>query len=187
MKYTRQTVQEAFQRKEKLKYIFFWGHTPKQNGVLDTSVFSQWYPASFVLEKVVYPTAEHYMMAEKARLFGKNAIAEEIILAKTPAQAKSLGRQVLGFDENEWKKYRFEIVVRGNMAKFSQNKDLGDYLLQTGKRILVEASPIDEIWGIGLDRHNPKVENPLLWRGLNLLGFALMEVRDSLQILTDEY
>jgi ribA/ribD-fused uncharacterized protein len=88
---------------------------------------------------------------------------------------------VAGFDESTWLANRFEIVVSGNFAKFSEHRNLGEYLIQTGERVLVEASPRDRIWGIGLGRDEDHVENPLLWKGLNLLGFALMEVRSRLK------
>ncbi|STZ03446.1 Swarming motility protein ybiA [Moraxella equi] len=129
---------------------------------------------------VTYPTAEHYMMAQKAKLFGDMAIFNEIIHAKHPKQAKDLGRQVKNFDEKIWNKHRFDIVVQGNIAKFSQHSKLKAYLLGTGDSILVEASPIDGIWGVGLARDDDKIHHPLNWQGLNLLGFALMQVRDTL-------
>ena len=80
-----------------------------------------------------------------------------------------------------WNAHRFDIVCRANFAKFSQHADLKAFLLQTGNRILVEASPVDSIWGIGLAQDDPHAENPLQWQGLNLLGFALMKVRDQMQ------
>ncbi|MDJ0633261.1 MAG: NADAR family protein [Xenococcaceae cyanobacterium MO_188.B29] len=78
--------------------------------------------------------------------------------------------------------YRSPIVVKGNLAKFSQKEALKEFLLNTKERILVEASPRDRIWGIGLGQNNPDAANPYQWQGLNLLGFALMEVRDILTI-----
>ncbi|MDO4229537.1 MAG: NADAR family protein [Capnocytophaga sp.] len=178
--YDIETLQKAFQQKKKLKYVFFWGHTPSRMGVVDKAVFSQWYVAHFEVDSVIYPTAEHFMMAEKARLFGAKDIEKEILMATSPAKAKDLGRKIVNFDEKIWQQHRFEIVYRGNLAKFSQNTDLQAFLLATNQRILVEASPVDKIWGIGLEQNNPQVENPLLWKGLNLLGFALMKVRDDL-------
>jgi ribA/ribD-fused uncharacterized protein len=86
---------------------------------------------------------------------------------------------VQGFDEAAWLEERFSIVVRANQAKFSQNPELESFLRQTGSRFLVEASPVDRIWGIGLTRDDAKANDPNLWRGLNLLGFALMQVRDG--------
>ena len=90
--------------------------------------------------------------------------------------------QVQGFDEAKWQAARYDIVVRGNLAKFSQNEALRSFLLNTGERVLVEASPVDPIWGIGLAANDPLAEQPAQWRGLNLLGFALMDVRRSLRV-----
>lgn len=160
------------------KYLYFWGHTSK--GSLGKEVFSQWYPAPFTVDGDTYATAEHYMMAEKARLFGDEATRQAILQATHPDVAKRLGRKVKGFDEAEWNAQRFGIVVRGNLAKFSQHPALREFLLGTGSRVLVEASPVDSIWGIGLAQDHPQASNPAEWPGLNLLGFALMEVRDTL-------
>jgi hypothetical protein len=162
------------------KYIFFWGHTPKRGGGVGKHVFSQWYEAPFTLDGVTYPTAEHWMMAEKARLFGDGAALARVLAAGNPGAAKAVGREVRGFDDARWNAARWEIVVRGNLAKFGQNPDLGGYLATTGDRVLVEASPVDRIWGIGLAEDDARAQNPELWRGLNLLGFALMEVRARL-------
>ncbi|MCB9434631.1 MAG: NADAR family protein [Ardenticatenaceae bacterium] len=162
-----------------VKYIFFWGHQKPKAGVSKTC-FSQWYPMPFKINNIVYPTAEHFMMAEKARLFGDFAAEAKIISATHPGEAKNLGRRVKAFDEEVWIKNRFEIVVRSNMAKFEQNPDLKTFLLNTSQRILVEASPRDHIWGIGLAEDHPDAQNPSQWPGLNLLGFALMEARDRL-------
>ena len=164
----------------KVKYLFFWGHQPNKDGSIDKSCFSQWYQASFQIEGVKYQTAEHYMMAEKARLFKDNRSLAKILAASHPGEAKKLGRQVKGFDQDKWLKHRSPIVVRGNVGKFSQNEALKEFLLNTQERILVEASPRDRIWGIGLSQSNPHAEHPYKWRGLNLLGFALMEVRNIL-------
>ena len=164
----------------KVKYVYFWGHQNTRSEVSKTC-FSQWYESKFIDCGVTYMTAEHYMMAEKAKLFNDNDTYEKIIRASNPGKAKALGREIKGFYESEWEKCRFGIVVKGNMLKFGQNPDLKEYLINTGDRVLVEASPVDRIWGIGLEVDNQKIENPNLWRGLNLLGFALMEVRDVLQ------
>ncbi|RSK48051.1 NADAR family protein [Hymenobacter rigui] len=163
---------------ETVKYLFFWGHTSK--GGLGKEVFSQWYPAPFTLGGDTYATTEHYMMAEKARLFQDEATRQAILQAPHPDVAKRLGRQVQGFDEAAWNAQRFGIVVRGNLAKFGQHAALREFLLGTGNRVLVEASPVDSIWGIGLAQDHPQATNPAEWPGLNLLGFALMEVRSNL-------
>lgn len=163
------------------KYLFFWGHKPLPDGEIGKPCFSQWWPSPFSVEGVVYPTAEHFMMAEKARLFGDGEARAQILKAGSPKAAKQLGRRVKGFREEEWIEARFQIVVAGNLAKFGQNRELGAYLLGTADQVLVEASPVDRIWGIGLAADNEQATNPEQWRGLNLLGFALMEVRQLLR------
>jgi ribA/ribD-fused uncharacterized protein len=120
------------------------------------------------------------MMAEKAALFGDEATRAKVLLAPNPGAAKALGRQISDFDEAVWTENRFSIVVRANEAKFAQNTELGQFLKQTGSRVLVEASPVDRIWGVGLAQDDEKVNDPNLWQGLNLLGFALMHVRNNL-------
>jgi ribA/ribD-fused uncharacterized protein len=163
------------------KYLFFWGHHPKSDQPIGKWCLSQWFPASFVIDGVSYPTAEHFMMAEKARLFGDESTLAQILEAPHPGAAKALGRQVQGFDEAFWARHCFAIVVRGNQAKFAQNGALTHYLLDTGDKVLVEASPTDIIWGIGLAETDQRVYDPAQWRGRNLLGFALMKVRKLLQ------
>lgn len=162
------------------EYLFFWGHTAG-GGTVGKECFSQWYPAPFELEGTRYPTAEHFMMAQKARLFGDAATEAKILRAAGPDAAKKLGREVAGFDEDRWVSRRFDLVVAGNVAKFSQAPHLRDVLLGTGSRVLVEASPTDRIWGIGLAAESPLASDPLSWRGLNLLGFALMIARARLR------
>lgn len=164
------------------KYVLFWGHQPNADGSIGKGCFSQWFEASFEVEGQFYLTAEHFMMAEKARLFGDLETRASILAARTPAEAKKLGRGVQGFDEALWELARFDIVVRANEAKFSQNRVLRDYLLTTGDRVLVEASPVDRIWGIGLAANDERALDPREWCGLNLLGFALMEVRAAVGV-----
>jgi ribA/ribD-fused uncharacterized protein len=159
------------------KYVFFWGHQPLSGGEVGKPCLSQWWPAGFEIDGEHYPTAEHFMMAEKARLFGDEGARGRILAAPHPGAAKKLGRGVRNFDEAKWGEARFEVVVRGNLAKFGQNSALGEFLSNTGDRVLVEASPVDRVWGIGLAAVDPRAEDPREWRGLNLLGFALMEVR----------
>ncbi|WP_395749250.1 NADAR family protein [Prosthecobacter sp.] len=164
------------------QWLHFWGHTPSKDGNLGKNCFSQWWAGHpFVIDDITYATAEHYMMAEKARLFGDNDTLQKILPASTPAIAKKLGREVKNFDDARWLQNRWEIVVSGNFAKFSQHADLRDFLLHTGDRVIVEASPFDRIWGIGMAATDPNAENPAQWKGLNLLGFALMEVRKQLR------
>src|SRR5207249_1139920 len=109
------------------------------DGRLSDSCFSQWFGAPFEIDGHTYSTAEHWMMASKARLFGDRDTEAEILAAASPAQAKKLGRKVQGFDDAQWMQARFEIVTRGNIAKFSSTPALRAYLLATGSTILVEA------------------------------------------------
>ncbi|WP_317041735.1 NADAR family protein [Tenacibaculum agarivorans] len=132
------------------------------------------------MNEVNYKTAEHYMMAEKARLFKDEEILAQILEVEPPHEAKKLGRKVQNFNPKIWDEHKFQVVVKGNLAKFSQDEKLKSFLLKTNNRIIVEASPRDRIWGIGMGQSNEKALNPNLWRGHNLLGYALMEVRDQL-------
>lgn len=164
-----------------VKYLHFWGHRPEADGSAGRGCLSQWFPAPFEVAGEHYATAEHWMMAEKARLFGDPEAERAAIDAANPALAKAAGRTVRGFDDEVWVRERFEIVVRGSTHKFAANPDLREFLLGTGSRVLVEASPRDRVWGIGMGAGNENAENPAAWRGLNLLGFALMEARDRLR------
>jgi ribA/ribD-fused uncharacterized protein len=162
------------------EYLLFWGHQATKSGV-DKSCFSQWFEAEFIVDGIRYRTAEHFMMAGKARLFGDAETCERILGARTPAEAKKLGREIRNFDEAAWVASRLDIVTRGNIEKFTQNPPLGAFLLGTGHRVLVEASPVDPIWGIGRAANDPAAQDPREWNGLNLLGFALMAARDALR------
>jgi ribA/ribD-fused uncharacterized protein len=162
-------------------YLFFWGNQGREEGHVGKQCLSQWWNSSFEVEGIVYPTAEHFMMAEKARLFRDETILKKILLASSPREAKELGRYVSNFDESIWLQNRFDIVVRANEAKFTQNEAIRNFLLETKDKILVEASPVDTIWGIGLTEHDPRASNPDQWKGLNLLGFSLMTVRSKLR------
>lgn len=158
-------------------FLYFWGHTGPEDGSISKACFSQWWPAAFEIDGITYQTSEHFMMATKARLFGDQQTCAEILATTHPKDAKELGRKVAGFKEEVWLEKRYQLVVQGNLAKFSQNEALKNFLLQTGDRVLVEASPTDRVWGIGLSVDQPAAKDPAKWQGLNLLGFALMEVR----------
>ncbi|WP_106253041.1 NADAR family protein [Allonocardiopsis opalescens] len=164
----------------RVKWLMFWGHRPRRDGSIGPGALSQWWPASFTVDGVRYGSAEHWMMAGKARLFGDEPSLAAVLAARTPAEAKKLGRLVRGFDEARWAAARFELVVAGNTAKFGQDPALRAYLLGTGARVLVEASPLDRVWGIGLAADDERATDPARWRGANLLGFALMEARARL-------
>ncbi|WP_327148136.1 NADAR family protein [Nocardia sp. NBC_01329] len=165
----------------RVKYLPFWGHRPPRDGTVGAGCLSQWWPAEFTVDGVVFATTEHYMMWRKALLFDDWAIAAKVLEARSPGEAKTLGRRIGGFDEDLWVERRFGIVLAGSIAKFGQHEDLRCFLLNTGDRVLVEASPVDRIWGIGLAVDDPRTEDPSRWKGSNLLGFALMEARTVLR------
>jgi ribA/ribD-fused uncharacterized protein len=174
------SVEELVALERPVKYLYFWGHRAQRDGSVGAGCLSQWWPVEFTVDGVVFRTAEHYMMWRKARLFGDDGMAERIVAARHPADAKKLGRGVAGFDDAVWVRERFGIVTAASVAKFGQNPDLGAYLRTTGERVLVEASPTDRIWGIGLAASDERAADPRTWRGLNLLGFALMRARAEL-------
>jgi len=180
MKYDVDWLLKEWEVQPKIKFLHFWGHQPARNSHVTQSCLSQWWPSAMTIGDVVYRTAEHWMMAEKARLFGNDVLRERIIACSSPGEAKALGRMVENFDEQTWVMRRQSIVLTGSTQKFTQNPGLGLYLLNTSDRILVEASPVDPVWGIGLAADDPRAHNPAQWEGLNLLGFALMETRDRL-------
>lgn len=180
----RQTLTQAVSAGRQFDWLLFWGHRPprERNAAVTASVLSQWYVAPFEVDGQRYPTAEHWMMAGKAQLFGDAELEQRILATADPGRAKALGRQVRGFDDTLWTAARFDLVVRGNLAKFGQHPALRRFLLGTGEAILVEASPVDSIWGIGMAAGDPGARDPAQWRGLNLLGFALMQVRQKLRL-----
>ena len=180
MKYNIPWLLEQIAQGQSLKYIYFWGHRPTHDGSISKTCMSQWWLSEFKVEGITYKSAEHWMMAEKARLFNDDEMLSKIITANSPAEAKKLGRKVRGFDHNTWTANCYEVVKQGNIHKFSQNSALKNYLLTTGTRVLVEASPYDPIWGIGMAQDHRGIHFPEKWKGTNLLGFALMEARESL-------
>lgn len=176
--YNIEWLLQKFDNGEPVDYLFFWGHTHKGSERVGKACFSQWFASPFTVDDITYKTAEHWMMAQKALLFEDTKAFEKIVGTEKPGDVKSLGRTVLNFNEERWNEHRFNIVKTGNVHKFNQQPELANFLLGTGDKIIVEASPVDVVWGIGLAQDSRNIENPYHWRGLNLLGFALMEVRD---------
>jgi ribA/ribD-fused uncharacterized protein len=166
---------------EPLAYRLFWGHRARKDGALGDSCFSQWWRSRFVVDGQPYSSAEQYMMAGKARLFADDETLAQILAADDPGRVKALGRRVRNFDEATWTAARFDIVTVGSVEKFGQDERLRRYLLATRDEILVEASPLDLVWGIGLAADHEDATRPERWPGLNLLGFALMRGRAILR------
>ncbi len=159
----------------------FYGHYQNRPGIIDKSCFSQWYSMSFVVNDIEFCCMEQFMMAYKALLFEDSDAYDKIMSSADPKTIKSLGRGVRNFDQAVWDTYKYTIILNGNWAKFSQNPELAKFLLSTGDSILAEASPYDGIWGIKMSARDPYAYNPANWKGFNLLGLALMEVRDELR------
>ena len=181
MPYSTEWLLDQLAQDARVKFLFFWGNQPSHDGTITKSCLSQWWVADFVVAGITYPSTEHWMMAEKARLFGDEDMLVQILAAKSPAEAKKLGREIQGFDAEVWEAHKVGIVREGNLHKFGQHPDLLTFLLSTGDRVLVEASPVDDIWGIGLAADSPDAAHPEQWQGPNLLGFTLMDVRDQLR------
>merc|ERR1712183_177813 len=164
------------------KFTFFW-KVDKANGFL-----SNWYPSNFTINDKKYSNAEQYMMEGKALVhavgeyeeINKN-IATKIMKEPKPAKMKNLGRKVQGFDEKSWNEKGYKIVLEGCYQKFNQNPELKSKLISTGDSTLVEASPVDKKWGIGLAESDSDAKCPSKWKGENLLGKVLMEVRGQLK------
>ena len=180
MKYTREDLIARYNAGEPMNVIAFWGHTPHPRK-MTKACFSQWYDCGFEADGVRYHTAEQYMMAQKALLMGDPETLAKIMAADHPEAYKALGREVQHFDAELWDREKYNVVLRGSLAKFSQNPELLAFLLGTGDSVLAEGSPYDGIWGVKLAIDDPRIQDPNEWQGENLLGFALMEARDILR------
>ena len=162
------------------KYFYFWGHTQKKENKIDKSCLSQWFQRDFKIDGLTYKNAEQYMMAKKALLFNDEEIFKKIMSESNPKKIKALGRKVKEFYAEAWEENCDEFVYDANFAKFSQNQDLKYFLLSI-EGTLVEASPYDKIWGIGLTADNPKALSQDTWDGENKLGFILTNVKEALK------
>ena len=151
------------------KHIFFW-----------EGPFSQWYKSEFEVHGMTFGTAEQWMMYSKAKAFGDTEIAEQILATNNPKKQKALGRQVKNYDDDLWMAIAYDAVVIGNYAKFTQDASLYTLLESTRGKLLVEASPLDKRWGIGMAENDEGVDDPANWKGENLLGKAITEVRVQL-------
>jgi ribA/ribD-fused uncharacterized protein len=155
---------------KKEKFHLFWG-----------GEFSQWYPSKFEIDGKKYNCAEQWMMEQKALFFGDGKMAKRIMEEKSPNIQKAFGKKVTPFDGEKWMEVCYDIVLKGNIAKFSQNPKLLKVLLDTGDIEIVEASPYDRIWGIGLSENDARAQDKGQWRGMNLLGKVVMDARTALK------
>jgi ribA/ribD-fused uncharacterized protein len=151
-------------------FVFFWK---------TEDVFSQWHPSTFVVGDITFKTAEQYMMYRKALLFDDQEAAAKVLKTTDPREQKKIGRSVKNFNSDSWTKICRDVVFQGNKAKFDQNPNMKKVLLETGDKEIVEASPYDSIWGIGLDENDERANDKSKWLGTNWLGEVLMKLRDS--------
>ena len=156
-------------------HLAFWG-----------SIFSNFYKASFEYKGQTFSSSEQAFMWCKARHFGDVNSCHLILGTNSPKAAKMLGRKVVGFDNAEWDKVRYGYMVEVLKCKFEQDISLKNALLKTQNLVLIEGSPYDSVWGVGIHWQEPNCLVPSKWKGLNLLGKALMEVRDYLEINKEE-
>ena len=151
-------------------------NSDEENGYL-----SNWYLSEFKIDSIKFSSMEQYMMYKKAIVFNDNKIAKEILETTDVSKIKALGRQVSNYNDIYWNGVRQIIIYKGLLEKFSQNEDLKKRLLNTGNDILAECAVQDKIWGIGLSMKDVNRWDMEKWRGENLLGFALMLVREELR------
>ena len=157
--------------------IYFWGHTSKSG---EKACFSNWYPSIFTEGDIKFYNTEQYMMYHKAKLFKDIKMMHLILKNPDPRTVKGYGRRVKNFNQLTWENERETIVFNGCLLKFQQNPSLQTFLLSTNNKLLVEASPYDKIWGIGLSEREARITPRAEWQGINLLGKCLMKVRDEL-------
>lgn len=154
-----------------MNFTFFW----------QDKYFTQWSTSPFMdLSGLMYNCAEQYMMAQKALLFSDGETFKKIMSTTSPREQKSLGRRVKNFNQTIWDAYSTMIVYDGNLLKFSQNEKHREELLKSEGIFLVEASPYDRIWGIGLRQDDPRAKDMSQWQGQNRLGFVLTKVRETI-------
>ncbi|MDP5274204.1 NADAR family protein [Chengkuizengella axinellae] len=153
------------------KFTFFWR---------TASPFSQWHRCHITVDGILFNCAEQYMMYKKAKLFDDHQIADKILKSSSPSEQKKLGRKVKGFDKDVWEANCKQVVYDGNYAKFTQNKQLKQKLLETKGTTIVEASPVDPIWGVGLSEDDPRILDRKTWKGTNWLGEILTQVREDI-------
>jgi ribA/ribD-fused uncharacterized protein len=151
-------------------FVLFW------NGI-----YSQWHPSKFTIDGREYNCCEQYMMAKKALTFKDMDAYAEIMASESPREQKEIGRRVKNFNADVWSVISREVVYQGNYAKFTQNPELRKQLMATGDLEIVEASPYDKIWGIGLGEEDPRAWDKSTWDGLNWLGETIMRVRETLR------
>ncbi|HTF20598.1 MAG TPA: NADAR family protein [Chryseolinea sp.] len=185
MKYDLAWLKQTYDSGNRPEFLFFADAPTEPSDSFGHAMLTQWYPSGFSVQNDRYLHAAHWMMVKKARLFDDGEAASDLLALKEDQEIMTRGRQIVGFDQKRWDAHKFSIVVEGNLHKFSQHQSLHKYISGTHPLVLTEANPNDRVWGIGLPESAPGAMNPHHWKGLNLLGFALMEVRDILGGLSE--
>ena len=180
MKYDLTWLKQQYDSGTQPEFLFFSEMPAGPHSSSAHMMLAQWYPSGFSVQGDQYLHAAHWMMVQKAKLFDDDEAAASLLTLKDNREIKSRGRHIVGFDQRRWDDNKYSIVVLGNLHKFSQHPILRAYISETRPMVLTEANPDDGVWGIGMQENAPGATNPHHWRGLNLLGFALMEVRDIL-------
>lgn len=160
---------------ENKNIIGFWGHSKNKQ----YAYFSNWYQSNFNIENLNFCNVEQYLMYQKALCFKDNLISKKILNTTDPKEIKYLGRKVRNYNDIEWDKIRYDVLKKALKAKFTQNKLLLNKLIETKDSVLVEASPYDKIWGIGMDV-NHEHKDYTKWQGTNLLGWGLTEIKNEI-------
>jgi ribA/ribD-fused uncharacterized protein len=168
------TTTREDERQVRQNAVYFFGQNNKYGE------FSNWFPCRFSDGQIIFSNTEQYMMYHKALLFKDKTMADMILKTSSPKLCKQYGRRVENFNNDVWLENCERIVTNGCYLKFSQNEELKQLLLSTGNKMLVEDSPYDKIWGIGM-QHTEACKTPMEhWKGENKLGKCLMEVRNSI-------
>lgn len=178
MKYSLEQLRIEARNKKRFDFLFFWGHLNRYGNEIGKHCLSQWYDSPFTVNGVLYKTAEHWMMYRKAMQFDDFQSAKKVLNTETPKDAKYIGRNIRSYDNDVWYLPSYEMVRLGNIHKFNQHPQLLEYLLQQKNKVLVEASPYDNKWGVALNANDRAIYDVEQWQGTNFLGFVLMEVRD---------
>lgn len=180
MKYNLAWLKQQYEGGARPGFLFFADIRAGSKETTNLTILTQWFRSPFLVDNELYHHAAHWMMVQKARLFNDPVAAVELLKMSDNKKIHERGKQISGFDQKHWEDHRYNIVMRGNLHKFTQHPALRAYLSGTYPLVLAEANPDDKVWGIGLSEDAPGASDPHLWNGHNLLGFALMEVRDVL-------
>lgn len=160
------------------KAIYF--HKPEE----PYGFLSNWYPSTFELDGLTFSSVEQYIMYKKCMQFGDREAANAVMATHSPAKQQAIARKAKGYNDVVWKGLRQPVAMRGLFEKFKQSPNLLEQLLETRDSYLVECAVSDRSWACGISLYDDARFNLANWKGSNILGFALMEVREMLACST---